>query len=150
MRQQPIRHLAAVIIGIGLFGLPCLPAASQTVYRCGNSYSDAPCAGAAMVSIHDPRSPAQKAQTDAATVQARSMAQQMERERLALEKSVMSARVPMVRHKGDAAAHPSSGPDAANADKTAKSKKKKPPEPAFFTAASTPNQKKRASGNAAD
>ncbi len=121
MRQQSNRH-AAITIGAAFLGLSCLAAAGQTVYRCGNSYSDAPCAGASMLSIDDSRSPAQKAQTDAATVQARSLGQQMERERLALEKPVMSAGAPPARRKGDTAARPSATTHAAKSAKTTKNK----------------------------
>jgi len=149
MRQQYHRHPAATICSVFL-GLSCLAASGQTVYRCGNSYSDTPCAGASMLSIDDSRSPAQKAQTDAATVQARTWAHQMERDRLALEKSVMSARPPAPRHIGDTPARPSSGAAGAHAAKAAKSAKKKKDESPFFTAAATPDKKIKAAGSAPD
>jgi len=148
MRQLKLRHPAATICAAFL-GLSCWAASSQTIYRCGNSYSDAPCAGASALSIDDSRSPAQKAQTDAATVQARTLAQQMERERLTLEKSATSAKAPATRHKGDTAARPSNVGANAHAAKAAKTAKK-PSEPAFFTAATTPDKKKKVSGSAAD
>ena len=149
MRQYHLRHPAA-IIGAGFFYLSCLTAGAQTVYRCGNSYSDAPCAGASVLPINDSRSPAQKAQTDAATVQTRTLAQQMERERLALERSAMSARSPATRHKGDTAARSSSGTAAAHTTKSGKSTKKEQSEPAFFTAATTSDKKSKPTGSAAD
>ena len=149
MRQYHFHHPAAAI-GAGLLGLSCLTATAQAVYRCGNSYSDAPCAGASVLAINDSRSPAQKAQTDAATGQTRMLAQQMERERLALEKSAMSVRSPATRHKGDSAAKPSSRAATAKTAKPAQSTKKKQSEPAFFTAATTADKKNKAPGNAAD
>lgn len=149
MRQQHHRHPAATICGVFL-GLSCMAAAAQTVYRCGSSYSDMPCAGASMLSIDDSRSPAQKAQTDAATAQARTLAQQMERDRLALEKSLMSAKPPATRHKGDTPVRPASVAAAAHAAKTAKTANKKKSEPPFFTAAATPDKKKKTSGSAPD
>ncbi len=149
MRQQSHRPTAA-IIGAGLISLSCLAAVGQTVYRCGSSYGDAPCVGATVLAIDDSRSPAQKAQTDGATVQARTLAQQLERERLALEKSAMSARPPATRHKGDTPGRPSSGGGATDAAKAGKPAKKKPSEPAFFTAATTPDKKAKTSGSSSD
>jgi hypothetical protein len=148
MRQQHLRHPAATICAAFL-GLLGIAASGQTVYRCGSSYSDVPCAGASTLSIDDSRSPAQKAQTDAATVQARTLAQQMERERLTLEKSAKSASAPATRHKGDTVARPSNAGTNAHAAKAAKTAKKKT-EPAFFTAATTPDKKNKVSGSAAD
>lgn len=150
MRQPYHRHPAATIFCAVFLAQSCVAASGQTVYRCGNLYSDAPCAGASTLSLDDSRSAAQKAQTDAATVQTRTLAQQMERERLVIEKSAISARPPAARHKGDAAAHPSSGAATASAAKTAKSTKKKQSEPAFFTAATTPDKKNKTSGSPAD
>lgn len=63
-----------------------LPA--QPVYRCASSYSDLPCPGAATVDVDDSRSTAQKAQTDAATVQAARLADEMEATRLSAERPV--------------------------------------------------------------
>lgn len=62
-----------------------LPAHAQNVYRCGESYSNTPCPGATVVPTDDPRSPAQRAQTDAATRRDARSAQVMEHERLKQE-----------------------------------------------------------------
>ena len=64
----------------------CTPAWSQTIYKCGAVYSQQPCPDAIAVDVSDTRTPAQKAQTDAATAGAAKMAAQMEKDRLAREK----------------------------------------------------------------
>jgi len=56
-------------------------AETPTIYRCGTRYSDTPCAQAVAVPTADPRSPAQKAQTDAATSRAAMLAGQLEKAR---------------------------------------------------------------------
>jgi hypothetical protein len=58
---------------------------AQTVYRCGESYSNEPCPGGKVVSTDDARSPAQRAQSDALTQRDARSAQAMERERLKQE-----------------------------------------------------------------
>lgn len=150
MHQQNHRHWIA-IMGAALVGLSGLASAGQTVYRCGNSYSDAPCAGASTLSFDDSRSPAQKAQTDAATVQTRALAQQMERERLSRENSAMSAGAAAKPLKADKPGQPYSGKAAAPAASKAKAKaKKKPSESEFFTAATAPDKKNKTAGKAPD
>ena len=62
-----------------------VPVAAQTVYRCGGSYSDEPCPGAAIVPAADPRSREQQSQTDAATRRDARSARQLEQERLKIE-----------------------------------------------------------------
>ncbi|MFC5495983.1 hypothetical protein ACFPOE_00425 [Caenimonas terrae] len=69
----------------------CLTAQAQNVYRCGESYSNSPCAGATVVPTDDPRSAAQKAQTDAATKRDARLAQVLENERLKAEGKPASA-----------------------------------------------------------
>lgn len=58
---------------------------AQTIYRCGTNYSDTPCANAVAVPTADPRTPAQKAQTDEATARATGLAGQLEKARRADE-----------------------------------------------------------------
>ena len=58
---------------------------AQTIYRCGTNYSDTPCAQAVTVPTADPRTPAQKAQTDEATSRSASLAAQLEKARRADE-----------------------------------------------------------------
>ncbi len=58
---------------------------AQTIYRCGTNYSDTPCAQGVKVPTADPRTPAQKAQTDEATARSASLAGQLEKARRADE-----------------------------------------------------------------
>ena len=60
-------------------------AQNQTIYRCGSTYSDTPCAQGVAVPTADPRTPAQKAQTDEATARAGGLAGQLEKARRADE-----------------------------------------------------------------
>ena len=102
--------------------LASLPSLAQSAYRCGDSYSGSPCPGGTAVDINDKRSPAQKAQTDAATQRDARQAQEMEKTRLKKEADT---------HKVDGTAQ------KAVATQLGKSKaytKKKSHEPEYFTA----------------
>ena len=116
---KPLRPTALLL---ALFAL-CLPAQAQ-VYRCGGSYSNTPCPGATIVPTDDARSPAQKAQTDAATRRDAKSAQVLEMERLKQEgkppPAIILAPVP--------AAEPQPVADKPDA------KKKKAKKPELFTA----------------
>ncbi len=68
-----------------LAALGASAATAQTVYRCGNSYSQKPCPGGAAVDAADPRSPAQAADTTAAAKRNARAAQTLEKERLTQE-----------------------------------------------------------------
>ncbi|MEO7940584.1 MAG: hypothetical protein ABIR55_18315, partial [Burkholderiaceae bacterium] len=72
MTPSPSRSSARA----GLLLLLILPigVSAQAIYRCGNTYSQTPCAGGSVVAADDSRSAQQKAQTDAATAQATRMA----------------------------------------------------------------------------
>jgi hypothetical protein len=63
---------------------------AQTIYRCGNVYSQAPCPGAESLYLNDPRQPAQKQQTDAASEQAARLARSMEQTRIAEENRLLA------------------------------------------------------------
>ncbi len=79
----PFLRLSALVFA----GAVCFsPVSSQTVYKCGTAYSQQPCPDALALDASDTRTPAQKAQTDAATAGAAKMAAQMEKERVAREK----------------------------------------------------------------
>jgi hypothetical protein len=75
-------HPAALLLALSAFWLP---AQAQNVYRCGESYSNTPCPGGTVVPTDDPRSAAQRAQTDAATRRDAKSAQVLENERLKQE-----------------------------------------------------------------
>lgn len=131
----------------GLRGWRCWPilfgflwvadATGQTVYRCGNSYSQSICPGAVIVPVDDARSAAQKAQTDAATRQALQMAAALEQQRVAVERAARTGAP--ARGNSKAAATPR--PPASSA--TTK-KLKRAPE--FFTAAAARDPATTAAG----
>ena len=68
--------LLALAAGCGL------PAMAQTIYRCGDSYSQQPCPGGKPVAVDDARTPAQRAQAAEAVRRQAAAADQMEKERV--------------------------------------------------------------------
>ena len=81
--------LCLALISVSLAGIPA--AWAQPIYRCANLYSDRACPAAVPVHADDSRSPRQKAETDGATRQIARAADQMERERHALENARQNA-----------------------------------------------------------
>ncbi len=69
-------------------------AAAATIYRCGDSYSDLPCAGATMVSSVEAPTAAQREQAEATTRGDAKTAAAMEKERLRLENQPAQATIP--------------------------------------------------------
>ena len=79
---------------------------AQTVYRCGNSYSQTPCTGAVPVQVDDARSEAQRQASEQGRARDRALAQSMEAsrlqdEKLALERDKLHATV-LARQAADA------------------------------------------------
>ena len=72
------------------------PTAAQIVYKCGDSYSQAPCAGAVVIDTADNRTAEQKLQSDLAAGRDARMAAAMQKTRLEQEKRDLAAnaRVP--------------------------------------------------------
>jgi hypothetical protein len=66
-------------------------AQAQTVYRCGNQYSQVPCPEGRVVEATDPRTAAQRAAAKRVAEQERRQAAEMERERLAKEAAAAPA-----------------------------------------------------------
>jgi hypothetical protein len=123
---------------------------AQTIYRCGTSYSDTPCAQAVAVPTADPRTPAQKAQTDEATARASGLAGQLEKARRADEAAAQErtqAQALAAAQTAKAAPKPQAGevPEkvakgvkpkkaaGAAAEKVSKPKLSKPKKPDGFT-----------------
>jgi hypothetical protein len=70
----------------------CAPwSPAQTVYRCGNSYSQQPCPGGAPVAAADPRTPAEAAHSGSVAAADAKRADAMEKARLAQEKNAPKA-----------------------------------------------------------
>lgn len=67
-------------------------ASAQTVYRCGNSYSERPCPNGVALDVADPRTPAQRAEAAAAAARDTQTANALEKSRLAEEARVEAAR----------------------------------------------------------
>jgi len=123
--MKPCLRLLALV----LTGAACgTPAWSQTIYKCGTSYSQQSCPDSISVDVSDTRTQAQKAQTDAATASAGKIAAQMEKDRLAREKA-QAARSP----KKSAPNPKTVKTGSSSTSPKASTKKKKAPE--YFTAA---------------
>ena len=132
-----LRLFAVMVLLAG--ALPGMPVLAQTVYRCGNVYSQTPCAGGVALDASDTRTPAQKAQADAAATQAAKSADKLEKDRIALERA-HPRKPPQKLTKPSQTAKDGKSEDAA---KNSSGKKKKEPE--YFTAAAGPNPKKSTS-----
>jgi hypothetical protein len=102
-------------------------ASAQTVYRCGNAYSQQPCPNARVVDVSDSRSNAQKARAKQAIEQTEKAAQQLAQTRLKQE---------------NANASDAFTPEFVGAlDNTAPESNKKNAAAALFTAKSMPSAK---------
>jgi hypothetical protein len=91
-------------------------AQAQTVWRCGNSYGQQPCAGGAPVAASDARTPSQSAGSARVARDDWALAERLRRERLAQEKDAPRALV-----IGGAPVAPASAPKAGK-KKAAKKK----------------------------
>ena len=132
--MKPCLPLRAILLAAAML---VSPAWAQTVYKCGNVYSQQPCPDAVEVDAGDARTPAQKAQTEAAAQQAAKAAAKLEKERLALEKT-QAAKPP---NKTSASKQAAKAESADGANKAGAKKKKKQPE--YFTASVVPEKKAR-------
>lgn len=81
MKNIGMPFVVAIALALGMFAT----ASAQTVYRCGDSYSQKPCAGGRAVDVEDPRSPTQREQARTAAQRDARTAQAMERDRLKAE-----------------------------------------------------------------
>lgn len=72
-------------------------ALAQPVYKCGERYTQTPCPGGALIDTSDPRSAAQKAQTDLATMRDARRADAMEQARLQQEQADLAANTPKAK-----------------------------------------------------
>lgn len=79
------RWIAAPLLALFAFG-----AHAQIAYRCGNAYSQEPCAQARAVDIGDSRTEAQRADAQRVAALDRQMAGEMARERAARDATLKS------------------------------------------------------------
>ena len=126
------------LLCIAAAGWWAAPAAAQNIYRCGDSYSQQPCAGGKLVAASDSRTAGQKSQTDEATRRDAKSAEAMEKARLKEEAKPAPVGLPLPKaSEAQPARKPASGakpkkPEHFTAiapgspdDATAKKKKKK-------------------------
>lgn len=93
---------------------------AQNVYKCGNSYSQQPCAGGSVIDTGDSRSSAQKQAADQATQRNAREAAALEKARLQKDKADLQAAAPAVKPAQARAAAASKPKDSRPAPKTAK------------------------------
>ena len=142
MIKQAIFSIVVVATGLLFNG-----AKAESVYRCGDTYSQAPCPGGKVLDVSDSRDAAQKQQADEATLRDTELARSMAQERLAQEKNAKPAQAAKAssHRKNQARATP------AATKKTPKQTRSKNRKPVDFTAEvpgsqKAPGQKKPASG----
>ncbi|MDM0113888.1 hypothetical protein QTI66_17145 [Variovorax sp. J22R133] len=128
-------------IAVGLFattGIAWTNAqAGPAIWRCGNTYSEQPCAGGKTISPGAAPSAEQRRQADAATVQNMATGASMERERLKLEAKAQREPILLVHERNTPPA------EATPVGRTVVKKKKDRPKSEHFTASySHPTEKK--------
>jgi K+-sensing histidine kinase KdpD len=131
----------------------CHSASAQQVYRCGNSYSQTPCAGAVAVSTDDPRTDNQRAQAKQGLTSDKALAKDLEATRRT-DESIALAQMKAAQasqSKKVAAAKPPEKKVARKKAGTIRTVKVDGKEPEFFTATdgATTKKKKTAAKSAA-
>ena len=121
--KRPFKFLTLLVIS----AVWIYPARGQTVYKCGNAYNQQPCLGATIVDASDARTPAQRAEAEAATTSTGAMAAKLEKERLAGEK-VVASKSPKKQ------VHPVTGAKTAASVVAPKTAARKRKAPEYFTA----------------
>lgn len=110
-------------------------ATSQSVYRCGNTYSQTPCADGVEVNVQDDRTAAQKAESQAIVRRETSTANAMEKARLREEARLRASINKKDKSTPTAADVPVDGTDTARRkSKPTKALPKKKTKPEYFTA----------------
>lgn len=87
------RHLGAAFLPLVL--ATAASAADGTVYRCGPTYQQVPCAGGQAIDADDPRSAGQRREARATAAAERRQAHELAAERRAREKQVPAQQQPM-------------------------------------------------------
>jgi len=86
MNRQHVLHTLCALILLSL----AFTAQPETIYKCGTTYSQTPCAGATELNVDDARDPARKQEADAATRRDAKLAAEMEKDRLQLEAKALA------------------------------------------------------------
>ena len=100
MRVARLETLVLIAAGLLSTGV-----GAQTVYKCGNTYSQLPCPDATVINA-DQRTREQKAQADQATARDARAATAMENARLQQEKADLAANTPKAPAKAASASKP--------------------------------------------
>jgi hypothetical protein len=131
------RTLSIAVLCLAASG--CIGAAAQTIYRCGDSYSQQPCAGGSQVQAADPRSAGQRSQTSAAARADAKAADAMEKARLKEEAKPAQAYIPPAK---SASAEEDGKPQDQSVRKPAVFKATSPGKPTAKAAKKTAKAKK--------
>jgi hypothetical protein len=123
--NPPIRGWPACVLALAIASLGCAASAPAhaTIWRCGNTYSDRPCAGATPIEAPAAPSEQERRQADEATRNDQAAAERMARERLRLEAAAARRGAVIISHPT-----PTSSPhqhEAASASKGKKPSSKK-------------------------
>jgi hypothetical protein len=105
---------------------PATAQGAKNIYRCGNTYSQQPCADGKLVAASDSRSAAQKSQTDEAAKRDAKAAEAMEKARVKEEAKPVPVGMP--------ADKPASAPKDTNKPERKSKKKSKSKKDDHFTA----------------
>lgn len=136
-----MKHVNLIAMLLTVLGTYPLGTAAQTIYRCGDSYSQKPCPGGQTIQATDERTQAQKAQTDAAIQRDSRTAATLEKNRLQQEATQA--------HAANTAAQHNAPPAAASNEPVKKStNSKKSRKPEYFTARDATEKKKKSSRGA--
>ncbi|MBU1359114.1 MAG: hypothetical protein KKC85_10865 [Gammaproteobacteria bacterium] len=117
---------------------PPIGSAGAPTWRCGNVYTDRPCAGGKPIDVDDGRSVEQQRDADVAAREAQDAATRMERERVRFE-ARNARRDPIVLDSRSKPTQPASQAAAASKHKKKKAKKD---EPEYFSARAPGSGKK--------
>jgi len=82
-----------------MLGLAALSAGAQSVYRCGNAYSESSCLQARVVEVGDGRSEAQRSEAQLLAANDKRLGNELQRERLARDATGKSAAKPPAHAK---------------------------------------------------
>ena len=99
--MKKIQMAIALLCTAPAWSAPAAAQGGQNIYRCGDTYSQQPCAGGRLIAASDSRSADQKSQTDEATKRSSQAADAMEKERI--KEEAKRAPVGMPLPKEDAA-----------------------------------------------
>ncbi len=129
MNSPSLRSISIATLFIAVCACP-VAVSAQNTYKCGNTYSQAPCPDASLLEPADKRSGAQKSQVESSAARTRQAADAMERDRLAQENRDLAGR----RGAGAVIIAPAAQPESTPAGPVVLNPPKKGRKGEFFTA----------------